>query len=84
VLQVLKDVDVDVCMAHLPTFLLSKELSAQLRLQEQHFVVLIPKKLVPFDELSFEFIIKNNRITLLGPSTREAPEANQSSAVTDT
>ena len=58
-LQVLKDVDVDVCMAHLPTFLLSKELSAQLRLQEQHFVVLIPKKLVPFDELSFEFIIKN-------------------------
>lgn len=50
-------------MMHLPTFLLSQELSAQIRLQEQHFVVLIPKRLVPFDELSFEFIIKNNRIS---------------------
>ena len=69
-------------MAHLHAFLLSKELSAQLRLQEQHFVVLIPKRLVPFDELSFEFIIKNNRISLLGP--KQVPEVNQSAKVIDT
>ena len=69
-------------MTHLPTFLLSKELSVQLRLQEQHFVVLIPKRLVPFDELSFEFIIKNNRISLLGP--KQVPEVNQSAKVIDT
>ena len=62
-------------MTHLPTFLLPKELSAQLRLQEQHFVVLIPKRLVPYDELSFEFIIKNNRISLLGPE--KVPEVKQ-------
>ena len=70
-------------MTHLPTFLLSKELSTQLRLQEQHFVVLIPKRLVPFDELSFEFIIKNNRISLLGPK-RKVPEVSQSAKVIDT
>ena len=63
-------------MTHLPTFLLSKELSVQLRLQEQHFVVLIPKRLVPFNELSFEFIIKNNRISLLSHE-RKVPEVKQ-------
>ena len=70
-------------MTHLPTFLLSKELSAQLRLQEQHFVVLIPKKLVPFNELSVELVIENNRISLLGPK-RKAPEVSQPAKVIDT
>jgi len=64
-------------LTHIPTFLLSKELSAQLRLQEQHFIVLIPKKLIPFDELSFELIIENNRISLLGPKTNQVPEVKQ-------
>ena len=69
-------------MTHLFTFLLSKELSAQLRLQEQHFVVLIPKRLIPFNELSFELVIENNRISLLGP--KKVPEVNQSAKVIDT
>jgi hypothetical protein len=71
-------------MTHLPTFLLSKELAAQLRLQEQHFVVLIPKKLIPLNELSFELSIVNNRISLLGPKTNQVPEVNQSDKVIDT
>jgi len=71
-------------LTHLPTFLLSKELSVQLRLQEQHFVVLIPKRLVPFNELSFELKIENNRISLLGPKTNQVPEVNQSAKVIDT
>ena len=71
-------------MTHLNTFLLSKELTAQLRLQEQHFVVLIPKKLVPFNELSFELVIENNRISLLGPKTNQVPEVSQSAKVIDT
>ena len=69
-------------MIHLPTFLLSEKLSNQLRLKEQHYVVLIPKRLVPFEELSFEFIIKNNRISLLGP--KKVPEVNQPAKVIDT
>jgi len=71
-------------MTHLPTFLLSEKLSDQLRLKEQHFIVLIPKRLVPFDQLSFEFIIKNNRISLLGPKTNKVPEVNQPTKVIDT
>lgn len=71
-------------MTHLPTFLLSKELAAQLRLQEQHFVVLIPKKLIPLNELSFELIIKNNIISLLGPTSKQVLEVNQSDKVIDT
>jgi len=71
-------------LIHLPTFLLSEKLSDQLRLKEQHFVVLIPKRLVPFDELSFEFIIKNNRISLLGPKNDPVPEVNQPTKVIDT
>ena len=68
--------------------LLSPESSASLRLKEQPFIILIPKhlltKFVAEDEIVFELIIENNRISLLGPKTRGAPEANQSSAVTDT
>ncbi len=71
-------------MTHLPTFLLSKELAAQLRLQEQHYVVLIPKKLIRLNELSFELIIENNKISLLGPKTNQVPEVNQSAKVIDT
>ena len=71
-------------MTHLHAFLLSKELSAQLRLQEQHFIVFIPKKLVPFNELSFELVIENNRISLLGPKTNQVPEVSQSAKVIDT
>jgi len=60
-------------LTHLFTFLLSKELSAQLRLQEQHFVLLIPKKLIEkfnlTSELSFDLIYENNRLSLLGPES---------------
>ncbi|MHA7734252.1 hypothetical protein [Nitrosopumilus sp. S6] len=66
-------------MTHLPSFLLSKELSTQLQLKEQHFLVLIPKKLVSNNELSFEFTLKNNRLSLL--SSKIVPEVNQSEVI---
>ena len=68
-------------MTFIPTFLLSEELAAQLRLKEQHFVILIPKKLVPFNEISFEYTTKNNRISLLGPKL--VSEVSQSGKVID-
>ncbi|MBT4327789.1 MAG: hypothetical protein HOD60_12945 [Candidatus Nitrosopelagicus sp.] len=64
-------------MVHLPTILLSKELSAQLKLQEQHFVLLIPKKLISLNELSFELIIKNNKISLVSSNTNSIPKVSQ-------
>jgi len=76
-------------LAILLSTLFPKELSAALKLQEQQYVLLIPKSLlekykISSENITFELILDKNRITLLGPSTREAPEANQSSAVTDT
>ncbi len=76
-------------LAILLSSLFSKELCALLKLQEQQYVLLIPKSIfekykISSENITFELILDNNRITLLGPSTREDPEANQSSAVTDT
>ena len=54
-------------LASIPSFLLTKELATQLKLQNQHYVVLIPKKFVTTSDLSFDLIIQNNRLSLIGP-----------------
>jgi len=54
-------------LAKLHSFLLSKELSTQLKLQNQHYIVLIPKKFVTSSDPTFDLIIQNNRLSLIGP-----------------
>ncbi len=54
-------------LASLPSFLLTKELVTQLKLQNQHYVVLIPKKFVESPDPTFDLIIQNNRLSLIGP-----------------
>ncbi len=71
-------------LAKLPSFLLSKELSTQLKLQNQHYIILIPKKFVTTSDPTFDLILENNRISLLGPATELVPEVNQSAVVIDT
>lgn len=71
-------------LAKLPSFLLSKELSTQLKLQNQHYIVLIPKKFVNCSDPTFDLILENNRISLLGPTVEPVPEVNQSAVVIDT
>jgi len=71
-------------LAKLHSFLLSKELSTQLKLQHQHYVVLIPKKFVTTSDPTFDLILENNRISLLGPTVEPVPEVNQSAVVIDT
>ena len=76
-------------LAILLSSLFSKEQTASLKLQQQQYLLLIPKSIfekykISSENITFELILDKNRITLLGPSTREAPEANESSAVTDT
>jgi len=51
----------------LPSFLLTKELAAQLKLQNQHYIILIPKKFVTSSDPTFDLIIQNNRLSLIGP-----------------
>ena len=58
-------------LARIPSFLLSPKDAAKLRLQNQAYMLIIPKKLIEnYDmpsELSFDLIIENNRLSLLGP-----------------
>ena len=58
-------------LARIPTFLLTPKDTQMLRLQNQAHLLIIPKKLIekynlPSD-LSFDLIIQNNRLSLLGP-----------------
>ena len=74
-------------LATIPSFLLSKEHTAALKLQEQPYIILIPKSIlakygITSDNLIFDLVLDNNRITLLGP-TKAEPEAYHS-AVNDT
>ena len=54
-------------LASLHSFLLTKELSTQLKLQNQHYVILIPKKFVTSSDPTFDLVIENNRLSLIGP-----------------
>jgi len=54
-------------LATIPSFLLTKELATQLKLQNQHYIVLIPKKFVESSDPTFDLIIQNNRLSLIGP-----------------
>jgi len=54
-------------LATIPSFLLTKELSTQLKLQNQHYVILIPKKFITTSDPTFDLIIQNNRLSLIGP-----------------
>ena len=54
-------------LATIPSFLLTKELATQLKLQNQHYVILIPKKFVTTSDPTFDLIIQNGRLSLIGP-----------------
>jgi len=57
-------------LASIPSFLLTKELATQLKLQSQHYVVLIPKKFVESSDPTFDLIIQNERLSLIGPKVQ--------------
>ena len=68
-------------LASIPSFLLSTRDVANLRLQNQAFMLIIPKKLLTAAgymaaELSFDLVIENGRVSLLGhDKTRETRNA---------
>ena len=56
-------------IARIPSFLLTKELSSQLKLQNQYYVVLIPK--IVDDAPSFDLIYENGKLSLVSSSETE-------------
>ena len=75
-------------LATIPSFLLSKEHAAALKLQEQSYVLLVPKKLVATagvtnEYLSFDLVILDNKLSLLGPKVAN-PRVTQSTVSEET
>ena len=60
-------------LARIPSFLLTPNESAKLQLQNQAYMLIIPKKLIEkfnlSTELSFDLIYEKNRLSLLGPKS---------------
>ena len=59
-------------LAKIPSFLLSKEMSAALKLEQQSYLIIIPKDIleeldVVSTYLSFDLVILDNKLSLLGP-----------------
>lgn len=57
-------------IALIPSFLLSKEEATKLRLQDQSYVLIIPKKLlddlkINRTEIAFELFLKNEKLSLV-------------------
>jgi len=68
-------------LATIPSFLLTKELSTQLKLQNQHYVILIPKKFVNSSELTFDLFLNNNTLSLVGRSNPRVTTTTKSRGV---
>ena len=58
-------------LARIHSFLLTPKDTQRLQLQNQAYLLIIPKKLIEkfvlSSELSFDLIYENNRLSLLGP-----------------
>jgi len=68
----------------LSSILFSKEQTVALKLHEQPYIILIPKSIIQKygiteESISFDLVISENKITLLGPQVPN-PRVNQSSA----
>ena len=60
-------------LARIPSFLLTPKDTQRLMLQNQAYLLIIPKKLIEkfihSSELSFDLIYENNRLSILGPES---------------
>lgn len=66
----------------LPSFLLSKDLSANLKLHEQSYVILIPKSIlqkqgITVENPTFDLTFNQDKLSL-GPSVKADPSTNPS------
>jgi len=75
-------------LAYISSFLLSKEHSAALKLQQQSYLIIIPKDLVEKqglvnEFLEFDLVILDNKLSLLGPKVSN-PRVRQSTVSEET
>lgn len=68
-------------IAKIPSQLLSRDLTDSLHLNEQSYLMLIPKTLltcIDSDNVTFDLAIDKGRLTLIGPSVVPGSRASQS------
>ena len=62
---------------------MEKDTSSALKLDEQPYIILIPKSVltaagIASDTFTFELIVKDGKLSLIGPSIPGSPRATQS------
>lgn len=68
-------------LAMIPSQLLSKDLTESLHLNEQSYLILVPKSLlssINSDTIIFDLIIEKGRVSLVGPDLSSDPRVSQS------
>ena len=60
-------------IAKIPSFLLSNELASSLKLQDPSYMMIIPKPIlaatgVTAENLDFDLVVKDGKLSLIGPS----------------
>ena len=69
-------------LAEIPCQLMEKEASSAFKLAEQPYLMIIPKSIltaagVAADNLTFELVVKDNRLSLIGPALSDSPRVMQ-------
>jgi len=70
-------------LAKIPSFLLSSELAASLKLENLHQIMIIPQSIltaagIVSDIITFELVIEKGRLSLIGPDLTSDPRVSQS------
>lgn len=68
-------------LATIPSQLLTKDLAESLHLNEQSYLILIPKSLLTSldsDHITFDLVIDNRKLSLIGPDLSSDPRVPQS------
>jgi len=69
------------CLARLTSSLIHKDLATELKLKEQHYLVIFPRNLLQqfqiiSQEISFDLVIDNsNKLALIGPKLGSQPKS---------
>ena len=68
-------------LANIPCQLLSKDLTESLHLNEQSYLILVPKSLlssINLDSFTFDLVVDNRRLSLIGPDLSSDPRVSHS------
>ena len=70
-------------LAKVPSFLLSSELTTSLKLENRHYIMIIPQSVltaagISSDSITFDLTITDGKLSLIGPAVSSDPRVTQS------